>query len=138
MKTLSRLSARSALLPLVLLSVALVTPAYSNWFHGLKTPFNRSVGSAPSPTPHDITKNRAALDYPLESVIESEEGTVGLKIFLFEDGTMRDAVVEKSSGFWRLDDAAIDYVKEKWKYAGKKGDDVMPTEVRVNVTFDLR
>jgi len=44
----------------------------------------------------------------------NEQGQVDLKLSLTEKGTVSDAVVEKSSGSPRLDDAAIKYVKTYW------------------------
>jgi len=126
------------LLPLVLVSTALVTPAYPNTFHGLNTVLNRNLGSAPNPTSQDIRKNRQGLHYPVQSQMLNEEGTVGLKISLTEKGGIIDAVVENSSGFPRLDNAAIDYVMGNWQYnqTDKEGQPT-PAIVRVNVTFDM-
>jgi TonB family protein len=126
------------LLPLVLMSAALVTPAYSNTFHGLNTPLNRNVGSAPNPTAQDIHNNRQRVNYPLESQMLNEEGTVGLKISLTEQGRVSDAIVENSSGFPRLDAAALEYAKTNWRYkpTDKDGQSI-PAAVRVNVTFDM-
>jgi|HubBroStandDraft_6_1064221.scaffolds.fasta_scaffold686139_1 TonB family protein len=126
------------LLPLVLMSAALVTPAYSNTFHGLNTPLNRNVGSAPNPTAQDIRNNRQRVNYPLESQMLNEEGTVGLKISLTEQGRVSDAIVENSSGFPRLDAAALEYAKTNWRYkpTDKDGQPI-PAAVRVNVTFDM-
>jgi TonB family protein len=126
------------LLPLAAISTALVTPAYSNTFHGLNTALNRNVGSAPNPTSHDIRNNRQRVDYPLESQIANEEGTVGLKIMLTEQGKVSDAIVENTSGFARLDAAALDYAKTYWRYRpADKSDATVPAAVRVNVTFDM-
>ena len=46
----------------------------------------------------------------------NEQGKVGLKIWLTAQGTMSDAVVESSSGFPRLDNAAIQFLKTNWSY----------------------
>src|SRR4030081_2834537 len=102
------------LLSLVLTSTTLVTPAYSNTFHGLNTVLNKSVGTAMNPTMQDIRQNRLIPGYPLLSQALGEHGTVGLKISLTEQGTMSSAVVMSSSGFLRLDDAALEYVKANW------------------------
>ncbi len=49
---------RKALLALLLVSGALATPAYANYFHNPFTGINLNVGSAPNPTPADIRENR--------------------------------------------------------------------------------
>jgi hypothetical protein len=47
-----------------------------------------------------------------------------------------DAIVENSSGFPRLDGAAIDYAKTNWRYKlTDKDGQPMPAAARVNVTF---
>ena len=46
------------LLPLLLLSAAVVTPVYANWFHNPYEGINRNVGSAPNPTPADVRQDR--------------------------------------------------------------------------------
>jgi TonB family protein len=126
----------SILLPLVMASAALVTPASANTFSGLYT-VNRNVGSAPSPTPQDIRNNRQEVHYPLVSQMRNEEGTVGLKVSVTELGRVSDVVVENSSGYPRLDNAALEYVKAKWQYKPTEAGQPAPAAVWVNVTFDM-
>jgi hypothetical protein len=45
-------------LALLLVSGALATPAYANYFHNPYTGINLNVGSAPNPTPADIREGR--------------------------------------------------------------------------------
>jgi hypothetical protein len=49
---------KTSLLALLLVSGALTTPAYANFFHNPYTGINLNVGSAPNPTPADIRENR--------------------------------------------------------------------------------
>ncbi len=49
---------KTSLLALLLVSGALATPAYANFFHNPYTGINLNVGSAPNPTPADIRENR--------------------------------------------------------------------------------
>jgi TonB family protein len=67
----------------------------------------------------------------------NEQGLVELKLLLSEKGTVSGAVVEKSSGSPRLDDAAIRYAKTYWSYEPPSGQE-MPTEMSFNVNFVLR
>ncbi|HXI99730.1 MAG TPA: hypothetical protein VNH44_00820 [Micropepsaceae bacterium] len=46
------------ILPLLLATVAFVTPASANWFHNPYQGINRNIGSAPNPTPEDIREMR--------------------------------------------------------------------------------
>src|SRR5215510_8619467 len=63
-------------------------------------------------TPHVVS----AADYPRDSVRLREEGLASLRYAIIEDGTIGDIQVLKSSGFARLDEAAIALVKSKWRY----------------------
>ena len=128
---------KTAILPLALLSAALVTPAYANWFSNPALNVTRNVGSAPNPSQQDLRQNRS-LFYPSLSRSLNEQGTVGLRIALTEGGVVTGAVVERTSGYQRLDDAAIDYVVAHWFYYPTAQDrQGMPSERRVVVTFTL-
>lgn len=120
------------LFPLALLSASVVTPVYANHFYGPDTNARLNIGSAPNPTPYDLSG-----DYPLASRSMNEQGRVGLKVSLTQQGTVSGAVVERSSGIPRLDDAAVKYVKANWLYEPSNGQE-MPTEVRAVVNFRLR
>ena len=54
--------------------------------------------------------------YPIESRRKREQGTVELMITLTPDGTVGKIWVSKSSGFTRLDKAALDAVRD-WRWA---------------------
>jgi TonB family protein len=135
---MKRTTSTPILLPLALLSTALVTPAYANWFHDSRANINRNIGSAPNPTPDDVRENRSPA-YPLVSRSLNEQGTVGLTISLNELGAVSGAVIERTSGFDRLDDAAVQYAKTNWIYTPTINDGrPMPSVVDVNVTFTLK
>jgi protein TonB len=55
-----------------------------------------------------IIENKAAckVEYPKASLMNEEQGTVGLSLLVGPDGGVTDAKVEKSSGFKALDKAA--------------------------------
>jgi hypothetical protein len=46
------------MLPLLLLSAAVITPASANWFSNPFFGINRNIGSAPSPTPEQVRQER--------------------------------------------------------------------------------
>lgn len=54
--------------------------------------------------------------YPLDSRRQKEEGTVALSLLLGTDGRVAEISVASSSGFARLDKAALDAVR-KWRWA---------------------
>lgn len=125
-------------LPLVLLSLAVASAAHASWFFAPESGLNRNVGSAPNPPPRATLGFRPNTDYPLASQMRNEQGKVGLKVLLTEDGTMTDVVVEQSSGFPRLDEAAVRYMKTRWQYQTAAKDKPMPQSVQVAVTFQLQ
>ena len=67
-----------------------------------------------------------------------EEGTVGLNLWLSENGTVDNALVQHSSGYSRLDDAAVRFMKDRWHYKPASKDQPMPKTVQAEVTFALK
>jgi len=118
---------------LSLLSAAMITPVYANSFHTFYMSQSHNIGSAASPNVDDVRGNRY---YPVRSMLQSEQGKVGVKVFLDADGDAKDAEVEQSSGFPKLDAAAIRYVKENYDYDPAPGEK-MPEFVRTIIDFKL-
>ena len=77
-------------------------------------------------------------DYPPIDTRLGHEGTVMLKLAIDERGIVTDAVVERSSGYGSLDQAAVNWVKAHWRYypATHAGDPVT-SSADVTVTFRL-
>ncbi len=117
----------------MLLSAALVMPAMAYPSRSGVAEFRPNPGSRPTPGPAEIRGSRY---YPLSAELQNEQGSVGLKIMLAEDGTMRDADIENSSGSARLDAAALQYARKQYQYKAAAGE-AMPELVRVTVTFNL-
>ena len=125
------ISLKTAKLASVLMSAFLVAPAFANPFYGSAT--GHYAGSYANPRPQDL---RGIRIYPVLSQSQNETGNVGLKIWLTEQGTMSEAVVEKSSGFPRLDNAAVEYMKANLRYEPAGGEQ-MPTAMHAIVSFTL-
>ena len=75
---------------------------------------------APAPVPRTAPKSdsRRPLtqpEYPPSSRRAGEAGTVILEVLVLENGRVGDARVKKSSGFPRLDEAAVREVKRSWR-----------------------
>ena len=121
----------SAILP-ILAGGAGIAPAAAYEFPPGPGDFRANPGSHPTPAPHEVSH----WYYPSASQLQHEEGAVGLKIFLTDEGTMREAEIEKSSGYPRLDEAALQYAREKYQYKLAAGED-MPEITRLTVNFDL-
>lgn len=89
--------------------------------------------------PRAYGRTHTTPEYPPISRRLGEQGTVLLKIVIDANGDVTDASVEKSSGYSRLDSAAVSWVKRHWRYhpATQNGKPIAIT-TRAKVRFDLR
>ena len=84
------------------------------------------------------TTNRVEPVYPATSRRLGEEGTTRLRVMVDENGRPRDVKVMTSSGFARLDQAAIEAVK-RWKFvAATDGSRSVASWTQVAITFQLK
>ena len=75
--------------------------------------------------------------YPLISVVQGEQGNVLLGFTIRADGSVGDAHVVRSSGFPRLDEAAVENVPA-WKYGpGEKDGKPVACQWQANVDWKL-
>jgi protein TonB len=83
------------------------------------------VEAAPAPAQVELPSTRAeylqnpAPNYPPASRRAGEQGKVVVRVLIGADGTAREAELRQSSGFDRLDRAAVDTVR-KWRYVPGK------------------
>lgn len=100
---------------------------------------NSSADDAPVTLPHlnaDYLNNPAP-DYPPASRELGEQGRVLLRAMINIDGTVAQVVLRKSSGFDRLDQAALDTVKN-WRFVpAQRGVQKVSAWVVVPVAFSL-
>jgi protein TonB len=83
------------------------------------------------------TANRVDPTYPPASRRAGEQGTVQLKVLVDTNGRPANVEVSQSSGFPKLDDAAIQAVR-KWRFeAATDGTNKIQAYTRVAVTFKL-
>lgn len=83
------------------------------------------------------TSNRVDPTYPSASRRAGEEGTVRLKVLVDEKGRPRDVSIANSSGFARLDQAAMEAVR-KWRFvAATDGAKAITAWTQVAITFRL-
>jgi protein TonB len=76
--------------------------------------------------------------YPAGSIRENEQGLVVVNVLVGPDGRVEDVVVLKSSGYSRLDDAAVKSARG-WKFKpGTRGGIAAATWVSLPVRFQLR
>jgi periplasmic protein TonB len=76
--------------------------------------------AAPTPVPRtaprsDPRRPLSQPEYPPSSRRAGEAGTVILEVLVMENGRVGDARVKTSSGFPRLDEAAVREVKRSWR-----------------------
>ena len=75
--------------------------------------------------------------YPALSRRMGEEGRVVLRVQVKADGTAETVDVAESSGFPRLDQAARDAV-QRWRFVpARRGDQAVPSSIRVPLLFRL-
>lgn len=83
------------------------------------------------------TSNRVEPTYPPAARRAGEEGTVRLKVLVDEKGRPKDVAVATSSGFARLDEAAVAAVR-KWRFvAATDGTNAISAWTQVAITFRL-
>jgi periplasmic protein TonB len=83
------------------------------------------------------TANRVDPTYPPSSRRAGEQGTVRLKVLVDTNGRASNVEVAQSSGFARLDEAAVQAVR-KWRFeAATDGSKKIQAYTQVAVTFKL-
>jgi len=100
---------------------------------------NSTADDAPVTLPHlnaDYLNNPAP-DYPPASRELGEQGRVLLRAMINIDGTVAQVVLRKSSGFDRLDQAALDTVKNWCFVPAQRGEQKVSAWVVVPVAFSL-
>jgi len=88
--------------------------------------------AAPKPVEHNVvktppsTQGRGARitqpEYPPAARRAGEEGTVQLQVLVLSSGRAGEVKVARSSGFPKLDEAAINEVKRNWRFVPGKED----------------
>jgi TonB family protein len=74
------------------------------------------VAAAPACEPVAVMATHTLPPYPVESQKAGETGTVLLRVTIAKDGRPSRAAVSKSSGFWRLDLAASEFVQQRYRW----------------------
>lgn len=83
-------------------------------------------------------KRRFQPDYPPTSRRLGEEGSVILQVLVGPDGAVQDAKVQTSSGYPRLDEAALNHAKRAWKFTpGTEDGKAVTMWHSVKVTFRI-
>lgn len=76
--------------------------------------------------------------YPAVSRRLREQGRVLFDVYILPDGTVGEIKLKRSSGFARLDDAALEAVRQ-WRYVpAKRGDQPIPFWYVQPIDFTMR
>lgn len=81
--------------------------------------------------------NNPAPDYPDDSRRQGEQGRVLLRVFVNAAGVVEQVALRKSSGYLRLDQAALETVKTWHFVAGRRGTEAVAAWVVVPISFSL-
>jgi TonB family protein len=84
-----------------------------------------------------LVDTHAQPPYPAISAFAEEEGITELSVVIDEQGNVSDAQVFKSSGSKYLDEAALSFVKDKWKWFPSATLCKTQTEVRWDLHRDI-
>ncbi len=103
------------------------------------TPVVRPAAPPAAPTVAKTIKGRNYQpEYPPSSKRAGEEGTVTLSIYVNEEGKVTEAKVEKSSGFEKLDEAAVKEALRSWKFTpATSGGKPIGVWQNINVRFKI-
>lgn len=101
-------------------------------------PAQQPVETIIPPRVEAYQSNNPPPKYPRLSKRLKEEGTVILELLIAEDGTVAELKVKRSSGFPRLDKAALKAVK-RWRYTpALRGDTAIAYRYEQPVSFTLK
>ncbi len=84
-------------------------------------PVEKKVVKVPPSTQGNGARNSQP-EYPPASRRAGEEGTVTLQVMVLENGRAGEVKVAKSSGFPKLDEAAVKEVQRNWRFVPGKED----------------
>lgn len=89
--------------------------------------------------PRAIAASHTIPEYPFVSRRLREQGTLRLKLTVDEKGLITEAILVNSSGFQRLDEAAVNWVKARWRYTpAMQGTKAVPSTAEAIVEFRLQ
>ena len=129
--------------------VAIEIPAEAAPATAIRTVTNQAPVAQPPPKPAPVAVARTAPksdprrpltqpEYPPSSRRAGETGTVILEVYVLENGRAGDVRVKQSSGFPKLDDAAVREVKRSWRLTpGTENGKPVPMWGQFAVTFKL-
>ena len=81
--------------------------------------------------------NNPGPQVPYQSRKLGEQGTVWLRVLVSAEGGAQQVQVDRSSGYARLDQAAVEVVKARWRFVpARRGDEPIAAWVLVPISFE--
>ncbi len=128
--------------------VSIELPTETTQSTAIQTVTNVRPTAPPPPVPQatvprtaprsDTRRPLSQPEYPPSSRRAGEAGTVILEVYVLETGRVGEARVKQSSGFPRLDEAAVREVKRSWRLVpGTENGKPVPMWGQFAVTFKL-
>jgi len=105
----------------------------------VQPPIQPKPAGPPSTAPRvDPRRPPTKPEYPASSRRAGEAGTVVLELYILPNGRVGEARVQKSSGFPRLDEAAVREAKRSWRFIpGTENGEPVAMWHATKVTFNL-
>jgi TonB family protein len=129
-----KVRSRCTILGMVLALPAIAAPAYADVPPVVTT---SACGGTQSVRPIPIAATHLLPPYPPESVRLGEQGNSILKVAIAPSGNVVEDSLVQSSGSDRLDSAALDYVKQNWRWQPMP-DCKTPVSLAVSVAWRIR
>jgi protein TonB len=111
-------TASASIAPIALASAAQTgdVPLQSGSAADGAVPPAQEPGKVVSPSSSAAYLHNPPPDYPPMSRLRHETGTVVVRVLIGVDGRAQAAQIEKTSGYVRLDDAALTTARDRWRY----------------------
>jgi protein TonB len=98
-------------------------------------------GETGIPTTNVMQDSRYPLSqpfYPPQSKRDGEEGAADVEVYVLPNGRVGDARIARSTGFERLDRAALEEARKRWRFKpATRAGEAVPEWHKVRVVFEL-
>jgi protein TonB len=105
--------------------------------HSATPPLEGLAGSGPMIGPRPISGPHSADLYPPKSILAHERGRVAMIICISPSGKVDDVKLAASSGFPRLDEAALNIAAQYRFKPAMRGGNPVPVCVRYQLSFKI-
>ena len=121
-------------LPTLMPAYARTQSSFPNSAYDWEAKQSRSSSSTRTPTLRELRLDTTP-EYPPTSRLRNEQGIVRVRISLDQTGRIAGMAMEHTSGFDRLDEAAMRYLQANWVYKTPNLGAPIPATVPIDVVF---